>query len=117
MAKTISSRIIKFSACGCSFRIQLLLNQVKRIYRAILAVELDEEVRIVCVREFHIREPGWHCHAVLRCEQGVSTWMHRDMRRYPRRADLDAEFDVTSREWATGIALRFYNVVPQGGLL
>lgn len=112
-----SWRIVKFSIDDTWFRVLILLNQAKQIYRATLAVEVGEEVRIICVREFHVREPGWHCHAVLRCEQGVSTWTHRGLRRYPRGFDLPAQFDVTSQTRATNIALRFFNIAPQGGLL
>jgi hypothetical protein len=110
-------RIIRFSAATEQFRILVLWNEAKNIYRATLGQEVGGVVRIICVREFHAREPGWHCHAVLRCHQGVSVWNHRELRRFPLGISETDDFGVTSNERATAIALRFYNVEQSGGLL
>jgi hypothetical protein len=110
-------RVVRFAADAWSFRILIVLNEEKSIYRATLGQEVGEVVRIVCVREFHAREPGWHCHSVLLCHQGVSVWNHRDLRRFPRGVSESDSFGITSRERATALALRFYNVEQSGDLL
>ena len=88
-------RIIRFQALGSAFRVLILLNEGKQIYRATLAQDVGDLVRIICIREFHAKEPGWHCHAVLHTNQGVSDWKHRELRRWPRTPDNEAEFGVT----------------------
>jgi hypothetical protein len=85
-------QIIKFSVGTQKFRVYVLFNQMKEIYRGTLGVEIKEEVKIICVHEFHIREPGWHCHSVLHSEQGVSTWMHRNLKKTPRKARSECKF-------------------------
>ncbi|WP_424135132.1 hypothetical protein [Roseomonas chloroacetimidivorans] len=110
-------RIIRFSALGEAFRVLVLLNDIKEIFRATLAHEVGDIVRIICVREFHAKEPGWHCHAAIKAGQGVTDWKHRELRKHPLRPDYSAEFGVTGQESATAVALRFYRIEERGGLL
>jgi hypothetical protein len=115
--KSYHWRIVRFGAGGENFRVLILWNEGKQIYRATLGHEVGEVVRIVCVREFHAREPGWHCHAVSQCKQGVPVWNHGGLRRFPRGTSEADEFGVTSKERATALALRFYGVEQSGVLL
>ena len=114
---TYQWRIITFAALGNHFRVLVIWNDSKQIYRATMGQERNGLIRIICIREFHANEPGWHCHAVLRCSQGVGGWTHRELRRTPQGVQIDEEFGVTSKEQATAIALRFYGVAESGALL
>ena len=110
-------QLIRFASDGMPCRVLVVLNQEKEIYRATLGQDVDDEVRIICVREFHVKEPGWHCHTVLRCEHGVSSWLHGEMKRLPPQQDDEAVFEVTSDERATALAMRFYRIDISGPLL
>lgn len=110
-------QVITFDALGASFRVLLVLNLSKHIFRATLGIMESGEARIVCVREFHASEPGWHCHAVLRCDDGVSYWNHTKLARRPFRPDPSAPFDITTDSDATARALRFYRIEERGPLL
>jgi hypothetical protein len=115
--KSYHWRIIRFTAYSESFRVLIIWNEGKQIYRATLGHEVGEVVRIICVREFHAREPGWHCHVVLSSPQGVSVWNHGGLRRFPQGVFEEDAFGITSRELATTLALRFFGIDQSGELL
>ncbi len=110
-------RVITFEALGKSFRVLVLYNPDREIYRATLGIEDGGQVSIVCVREFHASEPGWHCHADLECSRNVSMWNHHDLIRFPRKPKLTATYGVTSQERATELALKFYRISERGPLV
>ena len=55
--------VIKFVALGHACRVLVVLNLSKQKYQAILGVESDGPLRVLCSYEYHAGEPGWHCHA------------------------------------------------------
>jgi hypothetical protein len=55
-------RIIRFTCGGNKYRVLILLNEGKEIYRATLAMEDATDLKVICQHEFHASEPGWHCH-------------------------------------------------------
>lgn len=112
-----SWRVIMFEVTGESFRVLILYNPSRSIYRATLGVEEAGVVTILCVHEFHASEPGWHCHADPSCEKDVSHWNHRDLQRWPKRPYARTEYDVLTEDRATEIALRFYRVSERGTLI
>lgn len=108
--------VIKFTALGQQFRILVLFNGAKEIYRAILAVDIGGEMKALCVHEFHASEPGWHCHAVLDSQSAPTGWARRGMRRHPRGAKIHEPFDVTKGN-ALRIAQKIYRIEAHGPLL
>lgn len=115
--KSYHWRIITFDAAGRSFRVLILYNAERSIYRATLGVEDAGVVAILCVHEFHAGEPGWHCHADLPCDRGISHWNHRELSRWPKRPVVGVEFDVSTKDRATEIALKFYRISERGPLI
>lgn len=108
--------IVRFTALGHAFRVLILFNESKQIYRAILGVDVGGMVRMICVHEFHMQEPGWHCHAVVDTANAPQGWTRRGMHRTPRGARVDAEFDVRKSN-AIQIALKIYRIYERGPLL
>lgn len=108
--------VIRFDALNHSFRVLVLLNSAKQIYRAILAIEVGGEAKVLCVREFHASEPGWHCHFVDRSDNAPEGWRRRGMHRRPRGAKLDEDFGVTKAD-AVPVALRIFGIEHHGPLL
>ena len=108
--------VIRFRALGQSFRVLLLLNVSREIFRAVLAAEVGKEFRMICVHEFHAREPGWHCHMVDVLDSAPQGWRRRGMRRFPKGARIDAVFDVTEIT-AVRIAQRLFRIDAPGDLL
>lgn len=115
-----SWRSIRFTAMGARFCVLLRLAEGKRKFYASLATRDEKGLcRIVCSREFHEGdEPGWHCHAVLRCSQGKATWSHHGMRRVPRGVhDADSSGVALDRRSVTRAAVEFYRLEEPGALL
>lgn len=111
-----SWRVVKFTALESRFRLQIMLNESKGICRGTLGIEDGDLVRICCVREFHPSEPGWHCHATYRTDDGVAHWSHHGLKRWPKGPDLHAVY-APDRILALDAALRFYRVEVTGDLL
>ena len=108
--------LIQFHALGLSFRVLLLLNSEREIYRAILGVGTEKDFTMICVHEFHAKEPGWHCHFVEEIKDAPQGWQRRGMRRFPKGAKMDAVFDVTENT-AIWIAQRVFRIEERGSLL
>jgi hypothetical protein len=110
-------RIIKFSLGGQNFRILIELLLEKAICSISLAIEADEFVRTICVHEYQAgSEPGWHCHAVFRCSQGIRYRDHRGILRYPKCANFDEQFGL-DRDGVMRLAVRFFRLETTGDLL
>ena len=115
-------RIVSFHTLGHDWRVRILLNVDKHIFRATLGVHLKGEMVVVCEYEFHASEPGWHCHA--RCEE-VSTLdpatNRAGSRRIPsaRTKHRDIEFRFKKAELTTSNALNcaadFFGLDKTGG--
>jgi hypothetical protein len=110
-------RTIDFEAFGKPCRILIQLHAVKQSCSFTLGIHDDiGMLRLVCVREFHLSEPGWHCHSVLTAENGVRSFAHHGVRRFPKKEKNDEAFGVELRT-ATALAAKFYCLVGQGELL
>lgn len=110
-------RVITFDVIGRSFRVLILYNPGKSIYRATLGIEDSGVVAILCVHEFHAQEPGWHCHVDQTCSRNISYWNHRELQKWPKKPTLAASYDVSSEDGATEIALKLYRISEKGPLL
>ena len=108
--------VIRFEALNHSFRVLVLLNSAKQIYRAVLAVEVDGVAKVLCLHEFHASEPGWHCHFVGDADDAPEGWRRRGMHRRPRGAKLDDDFGVTKAD-AAHCAIRVFGIEPHGTLI
>ena len=108
--------LIQFRALGLPFRVLLLLNSEREIYRAILGAETEKDFNMICVHEFHAKEPGWHCHLVEEMKDAPQGWQRRGMRRFPKGARMEAVFDVTE-DTAIRIAQKVFRIEERGSLL
>ena len=117
LGRTWLWRTIDFVALDCPCRVLIQFHELKRSCSFTLGiVASDGFLKIICVREFHISEPGWHCHAVLRCEDGVTSFAHHGVHRRPRKPAVGAEFGVEQRT-ATAMAAKFFCLDVRGELL
>jgi len=56
-------RIARFETSLGKYRVLVLLNESKAIFRATLASETPTgDLVVLCQHEYHQSEPGWHCH-------------------------------------------------------
>jgi hypothetical protein len=77
-------RIITFDCLRRSFRLLIVFNEGKQIYRATLAIEVERDLIVLCQYEFHASEPGWHCHVTFREIDGLPVGVTRShLRRWP----------------------------------
>jgi hypothetical protein len=113
-------RVISFECEGEQFRILLLFNGNKNIYRATLGIEKDKSLAVLCHHEYHASEPGWHCHFTLEEHDKVPVGQFRwwRMRRWPsaRVAHKHMQFGVTQASALT-VAAERYRFRAQGDLL
>src|SRR5262249_9727610 len=58
-------RVVSFDCLHQSFKILIVFNDGKQIYRATLAMEVERDLVVLCQHEFHASEPGWHCHVTF----------------------------------------------------
>ena len=107
-------RVIKFDCLGDSFRVLVVFNEAKQIYRATLAVERQEgrqqELAVLCQNEYHASEPGWHCHVTFAEIDTLPLGVVRShLRRWPQvdAAHSRPDFGVHERNAATIAAARF----------
>jgi hypothetical protein len=111
--------IVKFTALGARFRVLVLLNESKEIYRATLAMDVPNDERALCQHEFHASEPGWHCHLHRMDIADVPDGVFRgNMQRWPGGGTILSrqEFGIT-KDNAIGVALRFYRIEIRGPLI
>lgn len=115
-------RIAKFNALGRTFRVLIALCAEKERYRAILAMETDNLLKVLCHHELHTNHFNWHCHLVRGNVDEVRSGVLRDndtMFGWPKfsTSECTVDFDV-DRQKAVDIAARRYRFERrQGGLL
>ena len=113
-------RVISFQALECRCRVLVLYNEGKGIFRASLGIEINGDMRVLCMHEFHADEPGWHCHAHLVEAADVDVGVFRTgMNKWPGNARLpvNQQFAILDEDQAYKRALRFYNIEMSGSLL
>lgn len=114
-------RLCEFEALGLHCRVLVRLNLDYQRYHAVLAVETNGQLRVVCHHDLHPPEKGWHCHfipgnvletfpGVMRDRDRMRVWQSE-----PSKA-LDQAFTVTRANGLTYAANR-YRFRAQGGLL
>lgn len=87
-------RVATFCALGQSFKVLILINQIKEIYRAYLGVDCGGDMRVLCHHEYHASEPGWHCHLHTGDINGVEPGLMRTgMRRWPQGEGTHSKMD------------------------
>lgn len=59
-------RLVRFDCLGNTFRLLVVFNEAKQIYRATLGMDVErDDLVVLCQHEFHASEPGWHCHVTF----------------------------------------------------
>ena len=112
-----SWRVIKFTCLGRKCRVLLFLNLEKGIYRARLGVEESGDMVVLCDHEFHLSEPGWHCHFTLNAVSSIDPGSARGGKnRRPKLEDPKAIFPVTKGN-AVAYAAKRYGFEILGGLI
>jgi hypothetical protein len=117
-------RVISFDCLGDSFRVLVVFNEAKQIYRSTLAVEIRQsgraanELAVLCQHEYHASEPGWHCHVTFAETDTLPLGVARShLKRWPQATSAShSEFGVHHRNAATIAAAR-YRISSPGTLL
>ena len=116
-----SWRLVRFEALGFDCRVLLRLNEERARFHALLAIEYEQQLYVVCHHELHIPDKNWHCHfvsgdvlktmpGVLRDRERMRVWETE-----PSRAN-DVQFTVT-RNSALTIAAGRFRFAAQGELV
>ena len=95
-----SWRIVSFECLGVQFRVFILLNENKQIYRATLASETNNDMTVLCQHEWHVSEPGWHCHvSFLPAAHILPGIVRGHLRPWPRPSsrNVNDSFEVTKQ--------------------
>ena len=116
-------RLVKFVALEGSFRVLIRLHEEKEYFSAILALDTENSLKVICHRELHMSHMNWHCHYVSEPIEKIHEGVLRDrllMKRYPlyRNSDLCTldHFPVTKANALTWAA-RFFRFQAQGELI
>lgn len=112
-------RLIRFSALGRQFRVLIIYNAGKQIFRSTLGMEKDKDIVILCNHEYHAGEPGWHCHLTTDDSDGVDCGIRkpRQLKRWPKfGSESQMVFHVNEANAVTIVANR-YRFQAQGGFL
>lgn len=109
-------RVITFEALGRCFRLLIRLNLDKAQYSAILSLEGNSALQVICHHEFHLSHRSWHCHFIAGDVTKTHPNVLRDrerMRVFDQSPSLDGkmQFDMNRAE-AFSKALRRFRIVP-----
>lgn len=113
-------RVVTFKTESGKFRVLLLVNEGKNIFRATLASEtLDGDLIVLCQHEYHQSEPGWHCHVnfseVDRLPRGVA---RTHLTKWPKYNPVHAQVEfAVSTSSALSLAASCFKFSAQGDLL
>jgi hypothetical protein len=102
--------LIKFETHGRQFRILILMNVAKQIYRASLAVDNGGDLAMICQHEYHATEPGWHCHLTpAQLDSIPAGFSRKHLRRWPQpdAKHSKMDFDVDEKSALSVAAARF----------
>jgi hypothetical protein len=111
-------RVITFDCLWNTFRLLVVFNEGKQIYRATLAIEVERDLAVLCQYEFHASEPGWHCHVTFRETDGLPLGVGRShLRRWPGANTRPSRPEFGVRETnAVGLAMTRFRISPVGPL-
>ena len=112
-------RLVRFAALGFKCRVLILFNSDKLVCRSTFAVEVENDLAVLCNHEYHADHPGWHCHLVhLPHDKVVPGVIRSGQRRWPgpkaRHSMLD--FGISEAGALAHVAAR-YRFQAEGGLL
>lgn len=112
-------RVVRFHCLEQKFRVLILLNEGKQIFRATLGFENAQDICVLCHHEFHGSEPGWHCHLTNKEHHAVPAGISRShMRRWPQakapHSRLEFKVDLAN---ALSVAAERFGFSVQGSLL
>jgi hypothetical protein len=112
-------RIVNFECLGQKFRILLLPNENKQIFRASLGAEDNGDTILMCHHEWHASEPGWHCHVSFNEVESLPSGVSRShLKRYPKPGvnHKKIEFHIDTKN-ALSFAAEVYKFSAQGDLI
>ena len=112
-------RLVRFDCLQRSFRMLVLFNEGKQIYRATLGMEVGDDLVVICQHEFHASEPGWHCHVTFRDIDDLPRGVSRThLRRWPSANTEPSRPEFGVREGnAVSLAATRFRVSSPGTLL
>lgn len=111
--------LIRFNALEQSCRVLILYNKNKQICRSTFAVDVDNDIAVLCTHEYHADHPGWHCHVSHKELDKIEPGVFRSgQRRWPnpKAVHSKVEFGVTDASILTHVAAR-YRFEAQGEML
>jgi len=111
-------RLVTFDCLRNSFRLLIILNEGKLIYRAILGMEVGQDLTVISHYEFHASEPGWHCHVTFRDVDTLPQGVNRShLRRWPKPSVTPSRLEFGVKDsTALGIALARFRIAAIGPL-
>lgn len=112
-------RLVRFRALGEKCRVLILFNAPKLICRSTFAVEVANDLAVLCNHEYHADHPGWHCHLVNLSHDKVAPGVIRTgQRRWPgpKANHSRLEFGLSEASALSHVAAR-YRFQAQGGLI
>jgi len=105
-------RVVRFEALAERFRILVAFHEAKESYRAWLAQEVGNDLRVLARYEYHGYEPGWHCHAHCGDVRGLGAGIVKNLgeKRFPRvDRSRRVDFEITEDNALT-VAAKFYGL-------
>lgn len=111
-------RIVRFDCLAVRCRVLILFNAGKEICRSTLAVEVENDLAVLCSHEYHADHRGWHCHLTWERHDRVTPGVLRTgQRRWPhaRAEHSREEFGVSLASALSHVAAR-YRFEAQGDL-
>lgn len=112
-------RVVRFRALGHKCRVLIIMNTRKLICRCTFAVEVKNDLAVLCNHEYHADHPGWHCHLTRdRHDKVVPGVVRSRQRRWPGPKAIHSklEFGLNEANALSHVAARF-RFQAQGGLL
>ncbi len=112
-------RVVRFEAHNLAFRLLIAFNPDKEQYRAILALDLGQDMSILASYEFHGTHPGWHMSATCGNVDDVAVGMMRGpwQTRFPKARAFHRrlEYGVPQEDAALDAASRFFRLHKKEG--
>lgn len=119
LGPTYEWTVIRFSALGARFRVLVIVNTGRAIFRACLGMEDGKDMRILCHHEYHASEPGWHCHVKLAEVAEIEPGCARSgARRWPQSpVGIGEPVPMISKAAAYTKAMKVYRIESGAGPL
>ena len=116
-----SWRVVLFSAIGNDFRLLIKLNEKKEYFAAILAIEYNSDLLVLCHHELHTSHKGWHCHYINGNVMDTYPGVWRDRQRMVSWPSFSVsacqvQFNITQAN-ALSIAASRFKFQAQGSLV